>query len=181
MDEFLKKLFEEDGIPLPDDLKDHATPPPPPKALTPEEEAEIKRLQAIETKEKRADITGRHTQWEKKLTRVGEEELQDLMEKVNGMRKSVVDNMRTKPEMFNLLKTMQEEGFKQVEKTDKYLQKIIKEGKKDEEVSSKWTKVVAKVQKGLDTRTIETTTYLQNWYRDVMLKEKEVVSFFVVY
>lgn len=179
MDEFLKRLFEEDGIPLPDDLKDPLAPPPVQASISAEEQAEIKRLKDIETKEKREDITKRHTQWEKKLARAGEEELLDLMERVKAMRKAVVDDMRTKPEMFNLLRTMQEDGFKQVENTDKYLRKVSKDGKPDEEASSKWTKIVAKVQERLDARTVETTTHLQNWYKSVMLKEKGVVSFVV--
>ncbi|KIM33703.1 hypothetical protein M408DRAFT_18734 [Serendipita vermifera MAFF 305830] len=175
MDEFLQKLFEEDGIPLPDDLKKPIVPPPSAqKSISEEEKAEIQRLKDIETKEKRADITARHTKWEKKLARAGEEELLELLEKIKEMRKAVVDSMRTKPEMFDLLKKLQEEGFKQVEQTEKYLQKIIKDAQKDEETSSKWTKIVAKVQERLDKRTVETTSYLHNWYQDVMKKEKVV-------
>lgn len=175
MDAFLKKLFEEDGIPLHEDLKTPAAPAPQ-VPLSEDEKAEMQRLKDIETKEKRAELNERHTRWERKLTRVGEEELLKLMEQVKVMRKTVIESMRTSPEMFNLLKSMQEDGFKQVENTDRFLQKMKKEDKKEEEVSSKWTKIVAKVRERLDGRTIETTTYLQKWYLGVMQKEKIVVS-----
>jgi hypothetical protein len=174
IDDFLKDLFEDDGIPLPDDLKAPVAPSQTP--LSEDEKAEIRRLQEIETREKRAEITKRHTQWEKKLGKAGEEELLELIERVKVMRRTVVESMRTKPEIFNLLNSMQEDGLKQVENTDRFLQKMKKDGSKEEEVSSKWTKIVAKVQERLNARTIETTTYLQKWYKDVMQKEKAVVS-----
>jgi hypothetical protein len=178
IDDFLKDLFEDDGIPLPDDLKAPVAPSQTP--LSEDEKAEIQRLRDIQTKEKRADITKRHTQWEKKLAKAGEEELLELIEKVKVMRKTVVGSMQTNPEMFNLLKSMQEDGFKQVENTDKFLQKVKKDGSKEEEASSKWTKIVAKVQERLNARTTETTTYLQKWYKDVMQKEKAVVSLHLI-
>jgi hypothetical protein len=178
IDDFLKDLFEDDGIPLPDDLKAPVAPSQTP--LSEDEKAEIRRLQEIETKEKRAEITKRHAQWEKKLAKAGEEELLELIEKVKVMRRTVVESMRTKPEMFNLLTSMQEDGSKQVENTDRFLQKMKKDGSKEDEVSSKWTRIVAKVQERLNARMIETTTYLQKWYKDVMQKEKAVVSRYLI-
>ncbi|KAG8821475.1 hypothetical protein FRC19_007736 [Serendipita sp. 401] len=139
---------------------------------TEEELAMEKRLKDIETKEKRANIEGRHTRWEEKLEKAGAEELAELIQKARKIRQDVVQTMRTTPEMFDLLKKMQQDGTKHVYNTDKYLLKLKKEGVKDDAVKSKWEEIVRKVQKKLDEQTIETTTYLKNWYESVMRKEK---------
>ncbi|PVG02097.1 hypothetical protein CPB86DRAFT_39819 [Serendipita vermifera] len=170
IDDFLQKLFEEDGIE--DKKAQEQAAPPPPKALTEEEKEEQKRLKEQETREKRADITGRHTKWEEKLEKAGQAEVDDMLEKIKNLRTEVVDSMRTKPEMFDLLKKMQQDGFKQVENTDKYLAKLQDNTANGPEAQKMWDKVLERVQKKLNDRTIEVSTFLQNWFRDVMQKEK---------
>jgi Zn-dependent M32 family carboxypeptidase len=172
IEDFLQKLFEEDGIEN-DKAKEEAVPPP--KELTEEEKEEQKRLKEQETKEKRADITGRHTKWEEKLEKAGQAEVDEMLEKIRKLRQEVVEGMRTKPEMFDLLKKMQEDGFKHMENTDKYLLKLGDNKANGPEGQKMWEKVLERVQKKLDDRTIEVSTFLQNWFRDVMQKEKALV------
>jgi len=163
MDDFLKNLLEEeDDVPSASSIKPPASPPVR-TPLTEEEKAEVKRLRDLETKEKRAEITSRHTEWEKKLTKTGEEELLVLLEKIKETRKEVVENMQTEPEMFILLKLVEETGLKQVENTNKFLKKLQKDGRKNEETLSKWTKVMAKVRERLSSQVIETTSRRRPW------------------
>lgn len=173
VDAFLAKLLAEDET-LTGDMPAAAQPAHAKKVLTEEEKEEEKRMKELETKMKREEITRRHTKWEKRLQEAGEEEELELLAKVAKMRTEVVDGMRSKPEMFELLKKMQSEGFKHIDNTEKYLNKMEKEGKPDEEAQKKWKTIVEKVSKKLDDRTIETSTYLQNWHREIMQKEKVV-------
>lgn len=160
IDQFLEQLFEEDGID-----KD--------ANLTPEQKAE-KGIKDAETKRKRAAIVARHEKWEDKLRWAGEHEFQELLEYINDARFSAVNKMRNTPEMFDLLRTMQEEGQKHIENTDKYLLKLKKDDKIDDSVAQQWKTVVEKVQKKLDDKTIEVTTYLKTWHQKAMEKEKAV-------
>ncbi|KAG8835595.1 hypothetical protein FRC17_002187 [Serendipita sp. 399] len=180
-EELIQKLLKEAGTDtgeesIPIQYKEDQPPAPSQTTKTKSEEelAEEKRLKDLETKEKREAIEGRHTKWEEKIEKAGAAELADLMEAARKMRNDVVQGMRTTPEMFDLLKKMQQDGTKHIYNTDKYLVKLQKEGAKDDAVKSKWEEIVRKVQKKLDDRTIETTTYLKNWYEGVMKKEKVI-------
>lgn len=148
---------------------------PPKQQLTEEEIAEQKRLLEIETKEKREDITGRHTKWEEKLRVAGKAKVAEMLITAREMREEVVAKMRTSPEMFDLVKKMQEAGMKQVEGAERVLQKMVDSKENDEAGAKKWNKVVEKIQQKLNSRTIETTEYLQTWFNDVMAKEKKLV------
>lgn len=175
VDAFLAKLLAEDET-LTGEMPAEAQPAHAKKTLTEEEKEEQKRMKELETKMKRDELTRRHTKWEKRLQEAGEEEEVELLAKVGKMRADIVDGMRSKPEMFDLLKKMQSDGFKHIENTERYLTKMEKEGKPDEEAEKKWKTIVEKVSKKLDDRTIETSTYLQNWHREIMQREKVVVS-----
>jgi hypothetical protein len=179
LEAFLKRLLEEEEgsqVPMPD----RPQPPPPPKVLTEEEKAEQQRQKDIDTKLKRDDITRRHTKWEKRLQEAGQEEEEELLEKVRKMRMELVETMRTKPEMFQLLKKMQVDGLKHTENLERYLQKMQNDGEATEDVVNIWTQIVERVSRKLDDRTIETTAYLQNWHMEVIQKEKAVVSACIV-
>jgi hypothetical protein len=176
---FLKRLLEEEEISQ-ESIPDHLPPPPAPKVLTEEEKAEQRRQQEIKTKLKRDDITGRHTKWEKRLQEAAQEEEEELLEKVRKMRMEVVEAMRTKPEMFQLLKKMQVDGLKDTENLERYLKKMQSDGEATEDTANIWMQIVDRVSRKLDDKTIETTTYLQNWHAEIIQKEKAVVSACIV-
>lgn len=174
VDDFIAKLLAEDSDGS--DSAKAAQPPPPKKVLTEEEKAEEKRQKDLETQMKRKDITERHSKWEKRLKEEGRNAVDDLLEKVTAMRKDIVEKMRTTPEMFELLKTMQSDGMSHVHNTEKYLLKMQKEDKNGEGDRKLWETVLERVGKKVDEKTIEVTQYLQNWHANVMQKERDVVS-----
>lgn len=176
---FLKRLLEEEES-LKVDTPDHIQPPPAPKVLTEEEKAEQQRQQEIKTRLKRDDVTRRHTKWEKRLQEAAQEEEEELLEKVRKMRMEVVETMRTKPEMFQLLKKMQVDGLKHTENLERYLQKMESDGEATEDTADIWMQIVDRVSRKLDDKTIETRTYLQDWHGEIIQKEKAVVSACIV-
>jgi hypothetical protein len=173
LEDFLAELFQN---PESESSAD-AVQPPPPKPPTEEEIAERKRLLKIETREKRIDITGRHTKWETQLEERGKEVLAELLKQVNELRAQVSNDMSNNEQILKLLTGYENEANKAIKGVETFFEKRIKIGKKVEEsVVKTWEDVLKKVEKKFDDKEREVEKEMQEYYNSYITEEVERAS-----
>jgi hypothetical protein len=182
LEDFLAELFQNtEGEPSADPA-DPANPvqtplAQKPKSLTEEEIAERKRLLAIETREKRIEITGRHTQWEARLEERGKEELAELIKQVNELRAHVSNDVGNNEEISKLLNGFENEANRAIKGVEAFFEKRIKIGKKVEEsVIKTWEDVLKKVDKKIDDKEREVEKEMQEYYNSYIEEESARAS-----
>ena len=181
LDDFLAELFqnsESESIAVPADPAQTplAEKPKPP---TEEEIAERKRLLEIETREKRIEITGRHTQWETRLEEQGKEILAELLEQVNKLRAYVSSDVSNNEDISKLLNGYENEANKAIKGVEAFFEKRIKIGKTVEESMVKtWEDVLKKVEKKFDDKKREVEKEMQEYYNAYIEEEAERASTF---
>lgn len=177
LDDFLAELFPEGESS--DNPADPVETPVPqnPKPLTEEEIAERKRLLAIETREKRIEITGRHTQWEVRLEERGKEILAEVLEQVNKLRAHVSSDVGNNEAISKLITGYENEANKAIKGVEAFFEKRIKIGKKVEEsVVKTWEGILKKVGKKFDDKKREVEKEMQEYYNAYLEEEAEVAS-----
>ena len=179
LDDFLAELFQNDesdttavpADPVQTPLAENPKPP------TEEEIAERKRLRAIETREKRIEITGRHAQWETRLEERGKEVLAELLENIKKLRARVSDDVSNNEEIAKLQKGYEDEANKAIKGVEAFFEKRIKTGKRVEEsVVKTWEGVLSKVEKKIDDKKREVEKEMQEYYSAYIEDEAERAS-----
>ena len=176
LDDFLAELFQDlEGEPSTEPVQTPLTPNPTPP--TEEEIAERKRRLAIETHEKRIEITGRHAQWEVRVEERGKEVQAELLKQVNELRARVSDDVGNNEEISKLLSGYENEANKAIKGVEVFFEKRIKIGKKVEEsVVKTWEDVLKKVQKKIEDKKREVNEEMQEYYESYIDEELKYAS-----
>lgn len=175
VEEFLAGLFDEDEISV---TEEQVVPPPPPPVrtpLTPEEIEANKEQLRLETIEKRADITVRHAEWEKKLKEKGQAEEKALLAKIKQLRDDVVMGMRVGPEIFDRLRKMNDDGEKSIKGSEAWLKKNMESAEDLDHKKTMWEKIHKKVNDKLGARLVEMGGWIKSLYDEHMGKEAATV------
>jgi hypothetical protein len=176
LEDFLAELFQESADESPADPVESPLAPNH-KTLTEEEIAERKRLLEIETREKRAEITGRHTQWEARLEERGKELLVELLNQVKELRAHVSNDVRNNEEISKLFSGYENEANKAIKGVEVFFEKRIKIGKEVEQsVVKTWEEVLKKVQKKIDEKKREVEKDMQEYYNSYIEEEMDYAS-----
>lgn len=184
LDDFLKDLFDDES---PDgstgDSTSHEDAQPPQPEYTPpteEELAERKQRLAIETAEKRVDITARHTQWEEKLEAAGTDEIGKLITTLLELRNQEAQRVKTNKDIVEAVSELEREGFKAIKGVEAFLVKKLvphaKEEKTDESIKKKWENIVDKVEQKISDKKTALETDLEAYYTAYLEDELEHVG-----
>jgi hypothetical protein len=176
LEEFLAELFRNpEGEPSADPVQTPLAQKP--KPLTEEEITERKRRLEIETREKRAEITGRHAQWEVRLEERGKEVQADLLKQVNELRSYVSNDVKSNQAILDLLNGYENEANKAIKGVEVFFEKRIKIGKQVEEsVVKTWEEVLRKVEKKFDDKKREVEKEMQEYYQSYLEEELDHAS-----
>lgn len=168
LEDFLAELFQEpEGGSSADPVQAER-----PKPLTEEEIAERKRRLEIETREKRTEITGRHTQWETRLEDRGKEILAELLKQVKELRVYVSNDIKKSEDISKLLSGYENEANKAIKGVEVFLEKRIKIAKKVEDsVMKTWEDVLKKVQKKFEDKKREVQGEMREYYNSYIDEE----------
>ncbi|KAJ7095477.1 hypothetical protein C8R43DRAFT_964468 [Mycena crocata] len=150
--------------------------------LTPQEAAELERIEAEEqreakirrTAEKRKDLEGRMARSSESLTALAKEKNKQLRKALVGMRKDAVAKMDN-PEsaIGGQLPGLEREADKLLKGLEGYLKKETKVNKGGDPVErmSRWEKVVAKVEEKLSEKIQQTQGAIQQFHVDLKAEE----------
>ncbi|KAH8104058.1 hypothetical protein BXZ70DRAFT_1005608 [Cristinia sonorae] len=136
-----------------------------------EEKAEKLRLRLIETAEKRAAITGRHSEWEKQIEEAVEEGRKSLRKQLSTIRKAAVAELKESKEIRKEVESLVDEAEKFLKGAEKYLVTLKRESRRSEEKSTMWERVVHKVDSKFGERLGQTEAVVNGWYNTVLNAE----------
>lgn len=148
-----------------------------------EEKAEKRRLKEIETAQKRADITGRHTKWERELDEAMADGRKTLRKQLVAIRKAAVIDLKESKEIRKEVELLVEEAEKYLKGAEKYLKNLKREARRPEEKSTMWERVIEKVDSRFEERVSQTETVVNGWFNGVLNSElyEVCVSFWSYY
>lgn len=180
----LEDLYAELGL---DDLDseptdEHASEPIDEAVLEPEpepeedEEAKAERLRLAkeETAKKRAELVGRHMNWENKLIDRIAEARKELRKSLVASRKAAAAELKQSPEIRKEIDSFVEDAEKYLKGAEKYLAQSVKDtksGRSNEEKQTMWTRVVDKIEKRFEERIGQTEAVVNGWYEKVLNAE----------
>jgi len=147
-------------------------PPPPVHEETEQEKEERLRREAIETAEKRADIEGRHTQWEIDLETFGKAQRKVVRAALNRLREAAVEEARAPGAAIRMhVDGLLQEAEKSFKSLKGYARKLSKESKPEKEKVKIWENVVNKVEKKFGERVDAAADHIRDWWSDYVNKE----------
>ncbi|CAL1715216.1 unnamed protein product [Somion occarium] len=149
---------------------------PPIETESEEEIAERRRLREIETAKKRADITGRHTEWERQLEAAIVENRKALRKALVALRKAAAAELKENAEIRKELENLEEDAEKYLRGAEKYLANLKRESRKEDEKRSMWARVVDKVDAKFAERLGQAENVVNSWYLEKLNKELEEVK-----
>lgn len=175
----LEEFLSEIGIgkePEPEPSAQPPSPPPIPEE-TKEERQERERRQAIETAEKRADIEGRHSQWEIDLTKFGKAQRKVVRATLTRLREAAAEEARTpgasvRGHVENLVK----EAEKSLKSLKAYSRKLAAEDKPEDEKVKTWENIATKVDEKFGERVEVAADAVREWWRAQVDQEVEEVN-----
>lgn len=180
-DDFLAKFYAELGLDQ-DILSMESTSASEPELAGPavqteteEEKAEKLRLQREETIRKRADITARHTNWEKELDEKIKHNRKALRKSLVALRKAAVQELKENKEIREEVEALVDEAEKYLKGAEKYLDQLRKESRTAEEKRTIWERVVEKVDKKFEERLGRTEAVVNGWYLKIVEQEIQEV------
>lgn len=143
---------------------------------TEEQIAERKRLKALDTAQKRAEIEGRHTKWEAELQAKIKSQRKALRKWLVKTRKDAAAELKAHQGIRDAIETLHAETEKALRGTEAYFTKVKKDDKKDETEKMKlWDRVVKKVEEKFEERVHSAGDIVNEWYEGVRVEEvKEV-------
>ncbi|KAI0079105.1 hypothetical protein K474DRAFT_730573 [Panus rudis PR-1116 ss-1] len=143
---------------------------------TEEEKAERLRKKQAETAKKRADITARHTEWERQLDEAIQLNRKALRKALVALRKAAVAELKENVEIRKELESLEEDAEKYLKGAERYLANLKRENRPEEEKSKMWNKVVDKVDAKFQERLAQAESVVNGWYLGVVNKELEEVK-----
>jgi hypothetical protein len=143
--------------------------------LTEEERLEKQRLSQIEVAKKRANIEGRHTEWEEKQKEAAVEMEKTLRESLVTIRKDAVADLNENEVVNSEVESLVKEAAKYLKSTELYLKNLKKEDRDSKEKIKLWERITSKVAEKFQTKLGEAQGVVGTWYMDVLSKENEAV------
>lgn len=142
-----------------------------------EEKAERLRLRAIETAKKRADITGRHSKWERDLEELIKNKRKELRKNLVTLRKGAVTELKNNADIRAQIEELVTETEKFLRGAEVYLKNMKKEKKTDEEKTGLWERIVKKIEEKFELKMNEVEGTVNSWYKEILNQEVAEVSF----
>ncbi|PSR82591.1 hypothetical protein PHLCEN_2v6024 [Hermanssonia centrifuga] len=179
-DDFLAKFYAELGLDQDlltseDDTSEEQEVPPAVDTESEEEREEKLRLKKLKTEKKRADITARHSAWEKELEERISLNRKALRKSLVALRKAAVQELKESVEIHKDVEGLVEEAEKYLKGAEKYLGNLSRESRADEEKRIIWERVVQKVDKKFEERLTQTEAVVNGWYLQVIENELQEV------
>ncbi|KAF8522999.1 hypothetical protein JB92DRAFT_1644485 [Gautieria morchelliformis] len=171
----LEKFLSEIGLNDDPETDEPLSPPPVPgDSEEEEEEKEEERLrrQAIETAEKRAEIEGRHSQWEINLEKLGKAQRKVVRATLNRLREAAAEEARTPGAAIRMhVENLLQEAEKSLRSLKAYTKKLMAENKPNDEKIKTWENVVNKVDKKFEERVEAAADAVREWWSTYVNKE----------
>lgn len=166
----LDDFYADIGLGLDDDLLAPDTPadvedtPAPEITESEEEKAERLKKEAEEVAKKRADITRRHSAWEKEMDEMIVFARKVLRKNLVTLRKAATAELKVNKEIRKEVDNLVEDAEKFLKGADKYLATLKRETRRNEEKGIMWNKVISKVDSKFEERLEKTESVVNGWY-----------------
>lgn len=182
-DDFLAKFYAELGLDQDllnekEDASEAEDAAPAAETETEEEKAEKLRRHKEEIAKKRADITGRHANWEKQLEERISQNRKALRKALVASRKAAVQELKENADIRREVEGLVEEAEKYLKGAEKYMGNLKRESRSDDEKRTIWNRVIEKVDKKFTERLMQTETVVNGWYLKVIEQEVQEVRIF---
>ncbi|KAG9050428.1 hypothetical protein FS837_005501 [Tulasnella sp. UAMH 9824] len=167
LEAFLRDLGTEPDLPA--DPAPEETPSEPQQTDTPEEAAERLRLKELETAEKRADILGRHENWERQVQALTDKHVAALPGILHKLRAESIAAL----DAANHPETMQKDADKALKNTEAFVKKLVSDSGSEEQKVALLDNVVSKVQKRFEDGAGVLSNNIVTWWEGVRRVESE--------
>jgi hypothetical protein len=175
LDSFVADLGLDDDLPQGSESEDDATTYTS-SAEAEEAEAERLRRRAEETAKKRANIMGRHTEWEAQLEVAIRDKQEELRKTLVTLRKAAVIELSESETISEQVELLVQEAEKYLKGAEVYLDNLRKEAMRDDKLSL-WNKVMSKVEEKFSEKMRETEAVVNEWYTGLLQQEIQEVRF----
>ncbi|TFY83656.1 hypothetical protein EWM64_g358 [Hericium alpestre] len=148
----------------------------PPPAMSEEEIEEARRLKAVETAEKRRELTSRHADWEEKLEALIKESKKTLRKRLVALRKEAVAELKSSPLIRKTVDQLTAEADKFVKGAEAYIKNLKKNTGKGGERLTLWTRVIEKIENKFFDLLKNTEALMDKWTNEYIAKEQNEVN-----
>lgn len=171
LEAFLRDLGTEPDASSPADPAPEETPSEPQQTETPEQAAERLRLKELETAEKRANIVGRHENWERQVQALTDKHVAGLPGILHKLRAESIAAL----DAANHPETMQKDADKALKNTEAFIKKLVSDSGSGEQKVALLDNVVSKVQKRFEDGAGVLSNNIVTWWEGVRRVESEEV------